>query len=186
VNNLGFKILPSPESNDHQVRIVIDGHDFLGDDYLGIDPPEFFSQDESFNNNRLLIGRCICGCVGCDDFHVNVSSNGERVVWAKSDGLKLEFEKESYEELIIKSKGDQSWEDIFRRTERIISDFFKDKLTADNYKFGWASTRVTERQVTLSFFKGLDQKLLNFTWHKESPDDTLREAKRFLEQEKIK
>jgi hypothetical protein len=45
VNKLSFKILPSPSTNDHELRILIDDQDFLGKDYLGIDPPSFFSQD---------------------------------------------------------------------------------------------------------------------------------------------
>jgi len=40
VNKLSFKILPSPSTNDHELRILIDDQDFLG-----IDPPSFFSQD---------------------------------------------------------------------------------------------------------------------------------------------
>jgi hypothetical protein len=72
VNTLTFEISPSPSSNDHQVRIRIDGEDWLGGDYLGVDPPRFFAQATLESGGRVLVGRCGCGCEGCDDVHVDM------------------------------------------------------------------------------------------------------------------
>lgn len=58
-------MLPNPETNDSEVRILIDDNDFLGNDYLGLDPPVFFDQQTFFQAGELMIGRCTCGCEGC-------------------------------------------------------------------------------------------------------------------------
>jgi hypothetical protein len=44
MNKLAFEIMPSPSSNDHQARIRIDGTDWLGQEYLGLDPLRLFAQ----------------------------------------------------------------------------------------------------------------------------------------------
>ena len=48
INQLRLTFDRSPESNDHQVRFLVDGADILarsaGGPYVGIDPPEFFQQ----------------------------------------------------------------------------------------------------------------------------------------------
>jgi hypothetical protein len=44
MNKLSFKILPCRESNDSEIRILIDDEDILGDDYLGLDPPAFLTK----------------------------------------------------------------------------------------------------------------------------------------------
>jgi hypothetical protein len=46
---------------------LVDGQDFLGDQYLGLDPPEFFAQFDS-PKDYLAIDRCTCGVVGCGDY----------------------------------------------------------------------------------------------------------------------
>src|SRR6476659_3666038 len=81
MNKISFNILSCPESNDHEMRIIIDNEDFLGIDYLGIDPHVFFSRDNFDKNGELMIGRCTCGCEGCSDYPVTVSINDSTISW---------------------------------------------------------------------------------------------------------
>ncbi|MDR2967784.1 MAG: hypothetical protein LBU74_07535 [Methanobacteriaceae archaeon] len=108
MNTIKFKMHLSYESNDHQVRIIIDNLDFLGKDYLGIDPPSFFAQKNLFETGELLIGRCTCGCEGCRDYPVEVSLNKNTIIWSNSSGLKLEFDKFEYENAIRIAENDHS------------------------------------------------------------------------------
>ena len=110
MNTIRFEIHPSKESNDHQVRIIIDNSDFPGDDYLGIDPPQFFAQKKYFKTGELLIGRCTCGCVECGDYIVQVSTTDNIIIWSDSTGRKMEFDKSAYENVIYAAKND-CWED---------------------------------------------------------------------------
>lgn len=84
MNNLTFKILPSEQSNDHQVRILIDNDDILrviDSTAIGIDPVVFFSQKSLWPGGELLIGRCGCGCTGCGDETLTVQRKKENVIW---------------------------------------------------------------------------------------------------------
>ena len=92
MNKLSFNILPSPESNDHEIRILINDEDFLGRDYLGLDPPSFFSQYNLDKNGEVMIGRCTCGVEGCGDYSVTVVVNHDNVLWTNNNGLNLIFE----------------------------------------------------------------------------------------------
>lgn len=42
MNSLSFEILANPDTNEHQLRILIDGEDILSRDFLGLDPASFF------------------------------------------------------------------------------------------------------------------------------------------------
>jgi len=185
MNILSFKIKPSLESNDHQVRILIEGEDWLRDDYLGIDPPRFFAQDNLLSGD-LLIGRCNCGVEGCGDLIVNVQTDNNKVIWVNRDGLNLQFDKSDYINVIDKSKTDFGWEDINRRVERLISDLFIDTKTNDGLTFDWASCRIENKRVCLSYGKkGLPkefkQEILKFDWNGKSDNDAISKAKKFLQ-----
>jgi hypothetical protein len=58
ISVLTFQIEPSTESNDHQVRIQIDAADWLRDEHLGVNPPNFFAQKSLTQGGRLRT----CGC----------------------------------------------------------------------------------------------------------------------------
>ena len=59
LHRIGFALSPRFASNDHQVRILVDEEDWLGDSGLGIDPPEFFAQPALTISGELLVGRCV-------------------------------------------------------------------------------------------------------------------------------
>ena len=177
MNVLDFEIIPSPSSNDHQVRIFIDGEDWLGDPYLGIDPTEFFAQNSLLHDGKLLIGRCGCGFVGCDDRIVNVERTESQVRWISWNKPSAKFRKEEYDFTIKSAQIDTSWENIGRTAERLVSQIFLDSFIEDNYKFDWASTRVKQNTVTLSFSHNSIQKLIEFEWDGQSVEDAVIKAK---------
>jgi hypothetical protein len=122
VRSLEFPIRPSPETNDHEVRIVIDGKDILDrlDDGMGLDPSEFFEQSALLKGGRVLIGRCSCGTIGCGDFATDVTIGEAFIEW-RGDGGIFVFPTSTYSGLIVGAANDHSWEDVNRRTERLVS-----------------------------------------------------------------
>ena len=180
MNKLTFKILPSPESNDHEIRILIDGEDFLGGDYLGLDPPAFFSQENFDKNGELMIGRCTCGCEGCSDFPITVVANENTISWTNNYGLNLLFDKTEYKSSITNAQNDHSWEDIKRKVERLTTDILKHSQTKDKYIFNWASARINERQINLSYSKNGEQKLFGIVWDGKTDNNVKKNAEEFL------
>jgi hypothetical protein len=181
MNKIAFKILPSPETNDHEIRILIDNEDFLGDDYLGLDPPSFFSQDTFDTNGELMIGRCTCGVEGCSDYPMTITVNEKTITWTDNNGLNLEFDKTEYLSSFATTKADYSWEDIKRKVERLTTDILKHSKTTDGFKFDWASARIKENQITLSYSKNGEQKLFDIDWNGQSEAYIKQDAEKFLE-----
>jgi hypothetical protein len=180
MNTLTFEIAPSPTSNDHQVRIRIDGKDWLGAKYLGVDPPRFFAQAALISGGNLLAGRCECGCEGCDDIRVDVLRDDHEVLWKSADGLQVHFKGEDYDRLIAAAGADFSWEDTNRTAERLVSGVLAGVVVEDRYKFDWASARVRGGIMTLSFSRGSSQKLFEFGWDGKSPDNAIAGANCFF------
>jgi len=180
MNNISFKILPSPATNDHEVRIFVDNEDFLGNNYLGIDPPSFFSQNNLDKSGELMVGRCTCGVEGCCDYPVTVSVNEKTISWTDNIGVNLLFDKTEYNNSITIAKNDHSWEDIKRKVERLATDILKHSKTKDNYNFDWVSTRIKDKYITLSYSKNDDQKLFDINWNGQSETDVEYKAKQFL------
>ncbi|NRT15830.1 hypothetical protein HNP99_002190 [Flavobacterium sp. 28A] len=183
MNKLSFNILPNPESNDSEVRILIDEIDFLGFDYLGIDPPTFFDQNNFDKNGELMIGRCTCGCEGCADYPITVKVDENLIIWTSENELKLTFEKEDYLNVINLGRVDFSWEDLNRKVERLTKNILKNSITEKGYKFDWASARIKLNTITLSYSKNGQQKLFEITWDGKSEDEIETKVKLFLNNE---
>jgi hypothetical protein len=179
MNTLAFEIIPSPTSNDHEVRIRIDGTDWLGKEHLGIDPPQFFAQQALNSGGKLLVGRCNCGCEGCSDVWVKVVRTGTEVLWTNARGLCLHFSQEDYDQLIGRSSEDHTWEDTKRTAERLVSKLIEGTSLNDGYRFDWASARIRAGIMTLSFSKDGTQKVFEFSWDGQTPQDALAGASRF-------
>ena len=163
----------------------MDNEDLLGEDYLGLDPVSFFRKD--FNmNGEIMIGRCTCGVEGCADYPVSIGINENSVSWKNSDGLNLLFEKSAYQASINAAKSDHSWEDIKRRIERLISDMLTQTTTKDGYKFDWASARIKDNQIELSYSKDHHQKLFSLDWDGQTESNAIASAEQFLKKEHIK
>ena len=179
MNKLSFNILPSPETNDHEIRILVDDQDFLGDDYLGVDPVSFFSQ--SFDSEGILnIGRCTCGDEGCGNFPVNVSFNQNTVSWTNNSQLNLQFDKNEYLNAIDRAKNDHSWEDINRKVERLTTEVLRNSQTKNGCIFDWASARIKDKQITLSYSKNRNQELFYLSWDGQTEKNIKLNAERFL------
>lgn len=180
MNTLSFKILPTDESHDHEVRIFIDNSDILGQDHLGIDPPEFFRQQNLLITGQILIGRCSCGVVGCDDYSIDVKILDKIVSWTNSNGLNLEFDKSVYEKTISAAQTDHIWENKERRVERLTYDILKNTKTNNDYKFDWTSARIKESVITVSYSKDGQQQLFEFTWDGQTDESALTGVSSFL------
>ncbi|MBN9483874.1 MAG: hypothetical protein BGO70_09725 [Bacteroidetes bacterium 43-93] len=181
MNKLSFKILPSEETNDHEARILIDGQDYLGKDYLGVDPVSFFAQTLE-KNGEILVGRCTCGVEGCCDLSLTVSDINNTILWTNNDGLNLSFDKSEYVASIHQARNDHSWEDLKRKVERLVTNILRDSQTKDNYKFDWASARIKDNQITLSYIKNDDQKLFYISWDGITEDNVVIKAQKFHEE----
>lgn len=185
MNVISLNILPSAESNDHQVRILIDGNDVLGNAYLGIDPPIFFALPNLCSNGQLLIGRCTCGCEGCDNFLVDVRVSKYKVIWINNKLSRLIFNRCDYENTIKNAVFDTSWEDSRRRAERLCLELFKNTKTRLDFKFNWASARIKQNVIVLSYSKNRDQVLFEFNWDDQTENSVLISANRFLKDEVV-
>jgi hypothetical protein len=183
MNTLSFDIRPSEESNDHQVRILVDGQDFLGDQYLGLDPPEFFAQSNA-PKECLLIGRCKCGVVGCGDYSVSIQRSAS-VEWIVGDVVIAQFDADEYDHAISAAANDHSWETQGRRIERLIGAQLAGVATSDGYQFEWASTRFKPGALTLHLVKdkGLPTyayRLVDVSWDGRTDESALQAAKRYV------
>ncbi|MCX7359302.1 MAG: hypothetical protein NT015_14315 [Alphaproteobacteria bacterium] len=178
---LSFNIVPSPDSNDHQVRILVDGADLLGDEYLGLDPVDFFAQ---FNapKDTLLVGRCICGVIGCGDYLLDVRRS-DTVEWIARDVV-ARFNAEDYDRVLSAASNDHSWETQGRRIERLINAEHAGAITTDGYDFDWASTRFKPGVLTLHFVKNIGlptyaYRLVDLSWDGCTDESALRAARRY-------
>lgn len=178
--SLAFSILPSPDTNDHEIRPLIDGEDILGKDFLGLDPPVFFNQETLTKGGYILIGRCTCGEAGCGNYGVTVELDREKVFWKDDSGLNLGFDRQAYESTIEAARNDHSWEDIKRRVERLTSVILHESQTKDGYIFDWASARIGENKITLSFSKDGFQQLFELAWDGRSDNNVEESAGKFL------
>jgi hypothetical protein len=177
MNSLSFQISPSPDSNDHQIRPIIDGTDWLGEEYLGLDPPMFFQEKALYQNGELSVGRCTCGCLGCGDYWVITSFTDTQVRWKIFPETELIFEKQNYLETVKIYSEDFSWEDLNRRVERLVSKIFAHQTIQNKYLFDWASARIEPNTVKLSFSNSKEgQKLFQFYWNGKSENDALKNA----------
>ena len=180
MNTLAFKIEPCLTAKDHQVRIIIDGKDwFDDDDILGIDPPGFFSQRGLLQGGNIIIARCGCGTVGCDDFEVAVERKSPAVFWHVREGFSFSFREGDYDRIIRAAASDHSWEDINRRVERLVSEILAETMTTEDFVFEWASARIAPEKITLSYIRNREQRLFDFVWDGKSPENALSGAIKF-------
>jgi hypothetical protein len=178
-SDLRLEARPCPESNDHEVRIIIDGVDWLGRGFLGLDPPELLSQLAIRPLKRLIVGRCECGCVGCDDLIADARQDGQIVEWIVSERGNLTFDAQHYHDEIARFASDHSWEDLGRMVERRVGEIFASATIEGEASFQWASTRIAANLVHLSFQDQHGQRLFEFGWDGSTLADAIAGARRF-------
>ncbi len=146
MNKIEFRICI--RENYLQIRSVIDGIDLYGNEHLGIALSDFFTQ-KNFFGGELLIGICCCGCEGCDDYTVDVSLQGNSIVWsdwrAKSEYI---FDKCEYEKAIEMVRMNH-----YRHVEKHVSNMLRQTMTKEQYVFNWASVTLKENVITLNYSK---------------------------------
>lgn len=147
MNKIEFK--EYPKGDYYQIRSVIDGMDLYGNEHLGINELSDFFTQKNFFGGELLIGICCCGCEGCDDYTVDVSLQGNTVVWsdwrAKSEYI---FDKYEYEKAIEKFRMKH-----YRDIEKRISKMLRHTTTKEQHVFNWASITLKENFITLNYAK---------------------------------
>ena len=178
IHTIAFRILPCFQSNDHQVRILIDGDDWLDASPLGLDPPEFFSQPALRSSGELIVGRCDCGVLGCGDTTVDVSRELGLVKWTNANGLDLAFSEIEFDLAISFASNDFTWEDCNRESERLAGQILSG-LEFDGYRFQWASTRIKKNTLTLSFTRRDQQQLIDLPWDGASSKNAVEVSQRF-------
>jgi hypothetical protein len=189
MNVLTLHILPAPDLRDgFQVRILIDGEEFLDDDSLGLDPPDFCGQN--FHYCELLVGICDCGCKGCGDTKVTVTADDKKVVWQtlyQQPPIIYEFERTQYDEAIKAVRNDHSWENAVRRVERLTGEILKDTKVGNGYTFAFATARWKEKSIALYYKKrgkdGVLEEYYEITWDGVNAESGAENAKKFLKTE---
>ena len=189
MNTLKLNILPSTHTNDHQVRIEIDGEDYLPDE-LGIDPVSFFAQKELYTDGILRIARCDCGVEGCGDSGVIVEVGEKTVVWEVENENRLTFEKEEYFKYMKSISNNYSWENLERRVERLVGEILINTTHAIDYKYKWASSRIETGKIVISYEKKDDQgytkqELIRINWSGEDVEDALSNAEDLIQKCKV-
>lgn len=179
MNTIQLVVLPNPESNDHQVRILIDEQDWFADDYLGIDPPRYFSQAALLIGGQAMVARCICGDEGCDPILADIIVDEKTVTWITSKGRTWVFKKQTYLSTIQSAAEDYSWETPERTTERLVTPFFLGLYLPDGYRFDWASARIRPGKIALSFSRTTSQKMFYFDWDGQNPSSAEMNGKKF-------
>jgi len=177
MNKLTINFSSSPETNDHEALILVDGKDWLGDDYMGLDPPMLFRQETLLKGGETLVGRCNCGCEGCDDVVVDVIVDEKEVKWKTLKGYTLKFDRIEYESEILSKRDDRSWEDNNRTAERLVDSVFNSFVLPDGYKFDWSSARIGDGKIKMSFSLNSQQKMFEFGWNPEDPKTAEKRAK---------
>lgn len=157
ISTLRLAVLPSPRSNDHAVRCLVDGEDIveqLGG--LGLDPDDFFSSRRPVAvaaepERETRIGRCRgCGVVGCDDVSIRVARQQDQVVW-KVGGREIRFDGAQYDAELARAALDHTWETPQRAAERLLRDRLPTELLrARGLAFEWASGRAKLGRFTMA------------------------------------
>ncbi|OBZ92684.1 hypothetical protein ADU59_25180 [Pararhizobium polonicum] len=180
MSSLSYRILPNPDDNTHEVRLIVDGTDWIGEGHLGLDPPDLVSQLTEERRSRLILGRCGCGVLGCDDLVVDIKRTTRSVEWSCLNRKPIVFDTDHFDNQVRTLANDHTWEPVGRTVERRLTEIFSGKITDDGYVYDWSSTRIQPNLVIISVTKEGHQKLLEFSWDGESVVSALRRGGQFL------
>lgn len=178
-NTLTIAALARSETNEDQARPLIDGKDWLGPEFAGLDPPMLATELLDKGVGTLLVGRCWCGSIGCNDVKVEVTRTENSVHWSGSGATSLSFDAAQYDAEVTRFAQDRSWESLERAAAREIEDIFRGTTIRGGFEFEWASTRERDGFVRLCFRKGYRQKFLKFRWDRASVAGAIEQAKVF-------
>jgi hypothetical protein len=178
-NTLTIAVKAPSETNELQARLSIDGKDWLGPGVAGLDPVMLEAELLGKGVGSLIVGRCWCGIIGCNDVKVEVTRNKAYVHWSGSDATSLVFIAAQYDAEIARFAQDKSWETLERKAIREIEHLFRGTSIRRGFEFQWASMSRQEGMVHLLFRKGDRHKTLKFRWDGASLADAINQAKLF-------
>src|SRR5918911_2502055 len=198
LQSIQFRVFPSPETNDFEVRLFVDGQDFIEKhwpDMMGMDPGDVLSFDVLAPRDEphiAMIVRCGCGVAGCGNATVRVSSDGDRVIWDSWNGDgedlpsgKLVFRREQYLQALGQAISDTSWETPDRTAARLLFSMVDhEALAANGLSYQWASGRISNDAFTVSLGgpPGYHQILVNTPWNGEPPEQIAHKAAAILKE----
>jgi hypothetical protein len=178
-NILTIAVMVASETNQDQARLLVDGKDLLGPEVAGLDPPMLTKELLGKGVGTLLIGRCWCGSIGCNDVKVEVTRPARSVRWSGPGATILRFNPAQYDAEINRFAQDRSWESVERAAGREIEHIFRGTTIRGGFEFERVSTRTREGFVHLTFRKGRQYKLLKFRWDGASVAGAVNAAKLF-------
>ena len=142
-------------------------------DFIRFVRPEF--------SGDVLVGRCDCGCIGCDEVRAKVRIEERSVIWSLL-GKVYHFEIDAYIATLGNLASDHSWEDIGRRVERILTERVqKDtRWVREQTQFDWVSTRCSRNQLTYSFTIDGQQVTFSTGWGGQTEEDAIAAQSRLF------
>jgi len=176
-DTLTIAVKAPSETNELQARPLIDGKDWLGPEVAGLDPVMLEAELLGKGVGSLIVGRCWCGMIGCNDVRVEVTRNKSYVHWSGSDATGHVFVAAQYDSELARFAQDKSWETLERTVAREVEQLFRGTRIRRGFEFQWAST--SRQEVQLLFRKGDRHKMLKFRWDGASVADALNQAKLF-------
>jgi hypothetical protein len=187
---LQIEVKPSLDSNDHQVRFLVDGEEIIRswwDDMLGLDPDDILVSPSPLRRDgrhTATIARCSCGVVGCGSNEVEIYPDDDAVVW-RGVGEPLRFGASDYLAELERAEQDTSWESADRTVARLVRlSVDRDHLVRHGLSFGWTSGRVrpNEFTVSLNLEPGFRQVLVSIPWTSQTPGQLASEITTLLRQ----
>lgn len=183
MNKIGFKTSFSKLTNDFEVRVLVDGRDIISeykDEAMGLDPEILFRQDELKIGGEAMVARCNCGYMGCSDWTTEILIGSELTSWSGFFG-DFCFSNSDYIKAVDIASTDFSWEDRFRRAERLVEGVLHDMELVSGEKFDWVNARSTTKQIELCFWDGEhSNKLFHIGWDGLDAATALASAEKFL------
>jgi hypothetical protein len=196
LNTIAFRIVPSPNTNDHEVKIFVDGRDFIArhwPDMMGMDPDDVLSYRELLprdESHEATVIRCGCGVVGCGSVWVRISTKDDHVIWDSWQRDKgnppagtLVFSHGQYTQAVRDAVEDHSWETPDRTAARILGSLVDHgALATHSLKYQWASGRIRDSTlaISLALQPSDDQIVVHIPWNEQTPDEIAREAAALL------
>jgi hypothetical protein len=173
--SLKIEIVPSPDSNDHEVLLLGDGRDLIrsmDDQMMGLDPDDLLIEPSPLlvagAPRVVTIGRCSCGETGCGSVEAELSRQDHTVAWSVKDYSHVfTFDAAQYEAEIQRALADASWETPDRTAARLIrSTVDRDALARHGFRFSWSSGRLRIGKLTVSLLlePGPYQVLVHSPW----------------------
>ena len=186
MNRLGFRVKTINEASFGIYAIIDDFNILRRDDvcpWIGLKAEKFFSQG-SFFEGELWLGICCCGCEGCDDYKVKVTTHDGMIVWEDWHAdASYTFSRSQYEEALEKAK--KLWnekqrqlcrnrERTYRRREQKVEKGVKRLLSGTiiggEYEFRSANASMEHGNIKFVYVKGnqTERKVYEMGWNGEA------------------